>query len=101
VTFYNATYFKKMENKCYMIHATHDRQHKRYRLLEDQDEADIIAWICQHHNYQCIGDLCMGRGLVGRHAFLARRTFVGIELNPKRLAVLVEFIANHGQRIAA
>lgn len=93
VTFYNSTYFKKTENKCYVIHATQDRKHKRYRNLEDQDEADIIAWICRNHDYQCIGDLCMGRGLVGRGAFSAGRRFVGAELNPKRLAVLVEWVA--------
>ena len=92
VTFYNSTYFRKQKNKCYVIHATHDHQRKRYHNLEDLDEESIISWICQHHNYQCIGDLCMGRGLVGRHAFLNLRRFVGIELNPKRLAVLVEFI---------
>lgn len=95
VTFYNSTYFKKAENKCYIIHATNDRKHKRYRILEDQDEADIIAWICQNHGYECIGDLCMGRGLVGRHAVMAGRRFVGTELNPKRLAVLIEWIAHN------
>lgn len=67
VTFYNSTYFKKSHNKCYVIHATNDRKHKRYAALEDQDESDIIAWICQNHSYQCIGDLCMGRGLVGKN----------------------------------
>ncbi len=101
VTFYNSTYFKKSENKCYVIHATQDRKHKRYRILEDLDEADIIAWICQHHAYRCIGDLCMGRGLVGRHAFLSGQSFVGIELNQKRLAVLVEFIASHSLKRTA
>lgn len=80
---------------CSDIHATNDRKHKRYRILEDQDEADIIAWICQNHGYECIGDLCMGRGLVGRHAVMAGRRFVGTELNPKRLAVLIEWIAHN------
>jgi len=28
----------------------------------------------------------------GRHAFLNGKRFVGVELNPKRLAVLVDFI---------
>ena len=65
---------------------------RRYKELEDRDEAEIIAWLCEHHAYDCIGDLCMGRGLVGKHAFLNGKRFVGIELNPKRLAVLVDFI---------
>jgi hypothetical protein len=92
VTFYNSTYYGKRENKCYVIHATDDFKRRRYAELEDMDEADIIAWLCRNHDYGCIGDLCMGRGLVGRHAYLAGRKFVGTELNKKRLAVLVDFV---------
>lgn len=92
VTFYNATYYRKPRNKCYVIHATHDTRMTRYRHLEDADEEDIIAEICRRHPYDCIGDLCMGLGLVGRYAYLASRSFVGTELNPKRLANLVAFI---------
>lgn len=92
VTFYNSTYYRKRENKCYVIHATNQHKWRRYRELEDLDEADIIEWICRNHEYRCIGDLCMGQGLVGKHAFLNGRKFVGTELNKKRLAVLVDFI---------
>jgi hypothetical protein len=35
----------------------------------------------------------MGMGLVGKYAYLAGKSFVGTELNKKRLAVLVDFIA--------
>jgi hypothetical protein len=34
----------------------------------------------------------MGRGLVGKYAYLNKKSFAGTELNPKRLAVLVDFI---------
>lgn len=92
ITFYNSTYFNNVDNKCYVIHATNDRSRKRYKELEDLDEAKIIAWLCRHHDYRCIGDLCMGQGLVGKHAFMNGKRFVGTELNPKRLAKLVDFI---------
>lgn len=92
VTFYNATYYKKKENKCYVIHATNDSKRRRYKELEDLDEEKIIEWLCKNHDYQCIGDLCMGTGLVGRYAFLNDKQFVGTELNKKRLALLVDFI---------
>lgn len=95
VTFYNSTYYRKPENKCYVIHATNNAKRRRYKELEDLDEAAIIEWLCRNHDYQCIGDLCMGRGLVGKHAYLEGRSFVGTELNHKRLAVLVDFIVNH------
>ena len=42
--------------------------------------------------YKIIGDLCMGRGLVGFYANKYNRPFVGIEFNKKRLAVLVHRI---------
>lgn len=95
VAFYNSTYYHSQKNKCYIIHATDTNKLKRYKTLEDMDEEDIIKWICAHHPYTCIGDLCMGRGLVGKHAYLNGKRFVGTELNPKRLAVLVDFIRKH------
>lgn len=98
VTFYNSTYYRERQNKCYVIHATDEVKRRRYRPLEDMDEADAIRWVCENHDYQCIGDLCMGKGLVGRHAFLAGKRFVGIELNPKRLAHLVKFVCEHKAR---
>lgn len=91
-TFYNATYYRKLANKSYIVHATNDRARRRYPALEDMDEADAIAWICANHEYQCIGDLCMGKGLVGRHAYANGKSFVGTELNPARLQVLIDFI---------
>lgn len=92
VTFYNSTYYKKKQNKCYVIHATNIARQRRFKELEDLDEHDIIKWICKNVEYQCIGDLCMGTGLVGRYAYLNGKKFVGTELNKKRLALLVDFI---------
>lgn len=60
--------------------------------FEGMDEEDVIAWICENVDFNCIGDLCMGRGLVGKHAFNNNKPFVGTELNKKRLAVLVDYI---------
>lgn len=89
VTFYNATYYKKRENKCYVIHATNDAKRKRYAELEDKDEAEIVHWLCANHPFRCIGDLCMGLGLVGLAAYAAGKPFVGTELNHDRLLNLV------------
>lgn len=92
ITFYNSTYYKKRANKCYVIHATGVHSGRRHAELEDLDEAEIIAWVCKNHPYNVIGDLCMGRGLVGLGAYRAGKPFVGTELNPKRLACLVDAI---------
>jgi hypothetical protein len=95
VTFYNSTYYKKAENKCYIIHATDTHKLRRYKDLEDIDEEKAIAWLCKHHKFECIGDLCMGTGLVGKYAYMHGKRFVGTELNKKRLALLVDFIRSN------
>jgi hypothetical protein len=100
VTFYNSTYYNKRDNKCYVVHATNDGSARRHKELEDMDEEQIIKWVCANHRYDCIGDLCMGRGLVGRHAYMHGHRFVGTELNRKRLAVLVDFIRQAEARAA-
>lgn len=87
VTFYNSSYYHKRENICYVIRGSS----KRKKLpLDYMDEEDIIEWICENEDYSCIGDLCMGLGLVGVNAYKNGKKFVGTELNYKRLSVLLE-----------
>ncbi len=89
VTFFNSTYYHRKNNLCYVIRGGL----KRKKLpLDGEDEEDIIAWICKNEEYQCIGDLCMGQGLVAVNAALNKRRFVGTELNPKRLSVALEHV---------
>ena len=94
VTFYNSTYYHRSENLCYVIRGSAKRQKLP---LEGMDEEDVIRWLCTHEEYDCIGDLCMGRGLVGLNANANGRRFVGTELNHRRLAVLVDKLAAKGE----
>lgn len=91
VTFYNNTYYKKQSNKCYIIHATNEYR-RRKCPLEDLDESQAVKWLCENHDFDVIGDLCMGEGLVGKCAYQAGKPFVGIDINGKRLQVLVDYI---------
>jgi hypothetical protein len=91
---YNSYYYNKPSNKCWVL------QYSNHPIpfineINNIDEEKIIKWICANFNYNCIGDLCMGKGLVGKYAFLSNKKFVGIELNKKRLALLVDFIKNY------
>jgi len=95
VVVYDSFYYNNRKNKCYIIQATNEELNKYYENLNDIDEEKAIKWICQNHQYDCIGDLCMGRGLVGKYAYLNGKSFVGTELNKKRLAVLIDFINQH------
>lgn len=67
------------------------------------DEAKVIAKAAQVEDYRVLGDFCMGQGLVGLAAHDAGKPFVGTELNPRRLAVLLQKLAKRGavvERIA-
>lgn len=88
VTAYNSTYYHKKENKCYIIRGSNKTMRPKPKL-DDMDEEDIISWICEHEEFSCIGDFVMGRGLVGQYARKHGKPFVGCELNPNRLAVLI------------
>lgn len=93
VTFYNSTYYHKKTNLCYVVRGSG----KRVKLpLDGLDEEDIIEWVCKNEQYQCIGDLCMGKGLVAYHATVNGKQFVGTELNPKRLSVTIESVSKLG-----
>jgi hypothetical protein len=94
VTFYNSTYYHNKKNLCYIIRG--GQKHKK-PALDGMDEEDAIEWICANEEYNIIGDLCMGRGLVGLNAYRNGKWFVGTELNHKRLSVLVESIIKEGQ----
>ncbi|RCX20856.1 hypothetical protein DFR58_10158 [Anaerobacterium chartisolvens] len=87
VTFYNSTYYHSKDKICYVIRGSRKKSAPK---LDYMDEENIIQWVCANEDYNIIGDLCMGRGLVGLHAYENGKKFVGTELNPKRLSVLIE-----------
>lgn len=93
VTFYGSSYYHRAGNHCYVVRGSHRGRHPK---LDGIDEEDIIKWVCCNEEYSCIGDLCMGRGLVATNAYQAGRRFVGTELNHKRLSVCLERLTKLG-----
>lgn len=91
VTFYNSMYYRKPENHCYIVRGS---AHRKRLTLDGMDEEDIIRWVCEEEDYSCIGDPCMGQGLVALYARLAGKQFVGMDINPKRLAVARKRVEN-------
>lgn len=93
VTFYNSSYYHRKDNMCYVIRGSNKA---RAPKLDYMDEEDIIDWVCREEQYGCIGDLCMGRGLVALYAYKYGRKAVGTELNKKRVSVMLEEMVKLG-----
>ena len=87
VTFYNSSYYHDKKNKCYIIRGSNKA---RKPDLDYMDEEDVIEWVCANEDYECVADFCMGTGLVGKAAAANGKPFVGGELNPKRLSLLLQ-----------
>lgn len=97
ITFFNSTYYRAAKNLCYVVRATNRKRGADIKpQLDGMDEESIIEWICKNETFDTIGDFCMGRGLVGKYALANGRKCVGTELNPKRLAVLIDYCEKHG-----
>lgn len=88
---YDSKYYNNPKNQCWVIQA----QNEPITTfdIDNMDEEKIIQFICKNINYNCIADLCMGRGLVGYYSNMYNKKFVGTELNKKRLAVLLDRIS--------
>lgn len=98
VVFYNSTYYHNPANLCYVVCGS--RKRKRHPL-DGMDEENIIQWVCANEDYDCIADVCMGRGLVAVNAAKNGKKFVGTELNHKRLSVALENLdkLGHGYKV--
>lgn len=89
VKIYDSFYYGQKKNQCWIIYGgdtegTID--------LNGIDEQYAIEAICKNVSFDVIGDVCMGKGLVGFYANKYGRPFRGTELNKKRLAFLLERI---------
>lgn len=89
------TYYKK--HPCWLLKGS--RMPHTGTDFTGMDEATCIEVIAREEQYSVIGDLCMGRGLVGLNAYKAGRPFVGTELNKRRLACLLSDVAKAGGEV--
>ncbi len=89
-------YYGNKSQKCNILFAV--KQGSIPEVLQEMpfmDEEKVVEYICNKVDYACIGDLCMGKGLVGYYSNKAGKRFVGTELNPKRLAVCCERVTKN------
>ena len=86
---FESYYYGNSNSKCWIFYASLEDINFHIPLM---DEEKAIEHICKNLDFDCIGDLCMGKGLVGFYANKYGKKFVGTELNKKRLACLIEHI---------
>lgn len=91
IIIYDSFYYNNRKNKCWIFHCSNEVISLN-PTINNIDEEKFIKNICANFDYDCIGDLCMGTGLVGKYAYINNRKFVGTELNKKRLAILLNYI---------
>jgi hypothetical protein len=61
-----------------------------------KDDKDIPLLACSVESQNVVADLCTGRGLTAIAAFKTKKTFVGTELNKRRLAVAIKRVNKLG-----
>ncbi|MDD3984108.1 MAG: hypothetical protein WC119_07380 [Synergistaceae bacterium] len=82
---WQVTYYRKKPS--YLVRGSQTPTSFDFSGYDDMD-TPILAM--QHENFNCVADLCMGRGLTGISAYKLGKKFVGTELNKRRLAVLID-----------
>jgi len=90
---WQVTYYKKKPS--YLVRGGHDKQPFDFSGYDDMD-TPVLAMM--HEKFDCVADLCMGRGLTGISAYKLGKKFVGTELNKRRLAVLIDKTTQMGAR---
>ena len=91
----NSWYYGNKSQKCKILCFSNSLFPKCITDMPEMDEEKVIEYICKNLEYYCIGDLCMGKGLVGYYSNKYGKHFVGTELNPKRLAVCCERVTKN------
>lgn len=89
---WDITYYKKYP--CHYLRAS-NRSTTNFDY-SNWDEWDAILKSLEIEDYETVLDLCMGQGLVAEGAYVNGKKFIGLELNKKRLAVVIERIAKLG-----
>lgn len=90
IEIYKVTYYKKHES--FLIRSSNSHYSKfDYNSFDDM-QTPLLAM--QNENFTTVADLCTGRGLTGITAYKLNKRFVGIELNKRRLAVMIDIINN-------
>ncbi|MHA1395273.1 MAG: hypothetical protein ACTSRZ_17350 [Promethearchaeota archaeon] len=85
------TYYKK--NPCFLLRGGHSQCYYNY---SEMDEKYIPEMAIKIENPRGVIDMCVGQGLTAVAAFKRGIPFYGMDINKRRLAVLIEKIVKLG-----
>lgn len=91
VQYWDIVYYRKNPNK--LIRAGYTKQEFDFTGIDDE-KTPFLAM--QNEDFNCVADMCMGKGLTAITAYNLQKRFVGTELNKRRLAVTIDKIARLG-----
>lgn len=88
-----STYYHNKKNRCWLMQAGLVDCNLSF---EGIDEWDAVYKLAKDMPFDCIGDFCIGQGLVAIAAQAAGKKFVGCELNRNRISVAIAKVAKNG-----
>jgi len=88
---WRVTYYKK--NPCFLLRGGYSQCCYNYSGMDEKDIPEITIEI---ENPRKVIDMCIGQGLTGIAAFKNGKSFYGVDINKRRLAVLIERITKLG-----
>lgn len=81
--------FKGAYGVCWIVQGSEEETDLHLDRLK---ECEVVEALCDSGVFETIANPMMGLGEVGRCAYNHGMGFVGTEMNPKRLAVLIDYI---------
>lgn len=91
VQVWKTTYYKK--HPCFLLRGGYEPASFDYTGSDDEDTPSLAI---RNESPSCVADLCTGRGLTAVSAISQNKRFVGIELNPRRMAVTLDKVSKKG-----
>lgn len=95
---WSITYYRKNPMVLFQFDFGKGERGTLISSAEGMDDENTPTWAIERSTEpgDTVADCCTGRGLTCRSAVQAGRKFIGTELNPRRLAVVVDWLAQNG-----
>lgn len=96
---WHTTYYGKYPSRLIRFVFEKGSRADCYINFNSYDDEKLPRMAITYEGSQGVLDLCAGRGLTGRSAHISGASFYGVELNKRRLAVLIDYYIKAGLKI--